>query len=126
MASALTVTEIDTLALDLIQANVAVNAPFTAARKLEAHNNSYQDIWTLSGGRKKSVTSATAWTAAQTTTSGIMTGLLDNVEDVLHAWYTSTAGSTGGTEGVDFEIRKVERGELLWKRARNAALGTYG
>ena len=70
MASALTVTEIDTLALDMIQANVATNARSPPLASLEAYNNAYQEIWSLSGGRKKNVTSATAWAAAQTTTSG--------------------------------------------------------
>jgi hypothetical protein len=126
MASALTVTEIDSLALGMIQAKVTTNAPFDTARKLEAYNNAYQEIWSLSGGRKKNVTSVTAWAAAQTTTSGIMTGILDNVEDVLHAWYTTASASTGGTEATDFEIVKADRGEILWNRARNATLGTYG
>lgn len=127
MASALTVTQIDTETKNLLQANVVsgIDPPFTAAQYLEAYNAAYQDIWMESGGRLKKAASATAWSVATTTTSGIMTGILDSIEEILQAWFTATSGSTGGTEGTDFPIRETEKAEINFWRGWNGAQGAY-
>lgn len=126
MAGAPTITQINTETKTLLQATASTDPPFDSSQYLDAHNYAYQQVWMESGGRLKKVASGTAWSSATTTTSGVMTGILDSIEEILQAWWTASAGSTGGTEGTDFVIRETEKAEINFWRGRNAGSGSYG
>lgn len=112
------------LILDAVVGNVATDPPLTAAELLRFYNDAYGDVWQASGGSAKSVAGGTAWTPAPTsTTSGQVTGLLTDINEVLHAWATLTVGNVGG-EADSFEMRRVELSEIQYLRS-SSGLGTY-
>lgn len=88
-------SELETLALEDLQANVATDPPVATGVTNQlgrALNDAYSLIWEASGGRVKKVASATAWDAAQKTT-GTALGLLTDVGDILHVFATTSAPS---------------------------------
>lgn len=121
----LTYSEISDLALDRIQANVSTDAPFTAAQIARHLNDAYADVWEISGGSIKRVASATAWAVAQSAdTTGKATGILTDINEVLHVWQTVTSGSTGGGS-TDKELDRVDLSEIEWLRSNGTAFGGY-
>lgn len=110
------------LFLDRLQANVATDPPFSAAEIARALNDAYADVWEISGGGTKTVASATAWVSAQTAT-GVVTGLLTDINAVLHVWASTTSGSVGVSAG-DNELDKCELSMVQWLR-KSSLTGTY-
>jgi hypothetical protein len=82
-------TDLKNLMLDRCQANVSTDAPADTNEILRFLNEAYADVWEISGGSLKSVTSPVAWNSAQTAT-GIVIGLLTDVKDIVRLWATST------------------------------------
>lgn len=120
----LTYSALSDLVLDRVQANTSTDAPISAAEMARMLNDSYAVVWQISGGSVKSVASATAWTPAQSSgTTGVATGLLTDIEEIIHAWATTTSGSTGGG-ATDFEMDRVELSQVEFYR-RNTGQGTY-
>lgn len=109
----LTAAEIDSLALDRAQASATTDAPLSTAEKLRFYNDAYADVYEIAGGRIKRVASATAWTSAQTST-GIVAGILTDIQEVVAVFQTTTSGSTGGIS--DAPLRRVELERILWLR----------
>lgn len=116
-------SEISNLALDRAQVNVTTDAPVSATEFARFVNDAYASIWNLSGGRTKTVASATAWTTAQTAT-GTVAGILTDVEDITQVWASTTSGSVGETTG-DLIVDKAELAEINALRASSAGYPTY-
>lgn len=122
----LTYAQIQQNVLDVLQADVSVDVPITtgAGSQMErAMNRALSSMWEISGGGKKNVSSATAWSVAQTAdTSGKLIGILTDIKEVLRVWTTATSGSTGAAG--DNELTKAELSELEFLRS-NPGVGTY-
>lgn len=120
----LTYSQISDLVLDRVQANTATDAPISATEMARFINDAFAMVWEISGGSLKSVASATAWTPAQTVdTTGKLTGILTDIDEIMHCWATATSGSTGGGSS-DYELDRVELHRIEFLR-RNQGLGTY-
>lgn len=117
----LTYTEISNLALDALQANVATDAPFTAAELLRYINDAYNMLWEESGGGIKVAKGSTLW-VTQPDSSGALTGKTTDINEITHLW-ALTADNFGGAAG-DVELEKVDSSELFWRRA-HSGVGTY-
>lgn len=124
----LTQTEIQTLVLELLQANVTTDKPVDTAAggELErALNDAYSMVWELEGGGIRSVASATAWTGTPTVAAdGRITGILQDIKEIRDVWATLTSGSTGGAAG-DILLDPVDLAEINGYR-RDYGQGTYG
>jgi hypothetical protein len=118
----LTFTEIEEGLLNALVANPATDAPFATAEKLRAVNEAYAQVWEIGGPSVKNVASATAWTTADTAT-GVVTGILQEINEILHVYASSTSGSVGVSSG-DNELDRVELSMLEWLRKSNLT-GTY-
>lgn len=117
-------SEIANLAKDCAQVNVSTDAPIDATVLARWINEAYGLVWSQSGGRFKTVASATAWTSAQTAT-GQVTGILTDVEDIRHVWASTTSGSVG-VSANDVELEKAELSEILYLRgSASAGFPTY-
>lgn len=107
--------EIEDLVLDALQANVTVDKPVATgagSELLRQINDAYSQVWELSGGGILTATSAVAWSVAQTAdTKGRATGLLTNIDEILHVWSSTTAGSVGDIAG-DVEIKPTDLAEI--------------
>lgn len=123
----LTETEMKDLILDALQSNVAVDLPFAfgAGTEGERHiNDAYAQVWELSGGGVLAATGGAAWTPAPTVSaSGKVTGVLTNVDEILHVW-ASTSGTSVGGEAGDLEMDHVELSEIQFYR-QSQGQGTY-
>jgi hypothetical protein len=113
---------IKNLAFDRAGVNVTTDAPISDTVFARFVNDAYADVYAISGSRIKNVASATAWTSAQTAT-GVVTGILTDVEELLHVYASGTSGSVGVTAG-DSELDKVEASFGEYLRHSNAT-GTY-
>ena len=125
MASTLTHDEIVTLIKDALVANTTTDTPIASgasSEMLRAMNDAYQAIWEVSGGAIKTVASATLWTSAQSAT-GVVTGALAGVKDILHLFASTTSDSTGTTAG-DVELDKRDLGYIQRLRKMDIS-GTY-
>ena len=123
----LTFAQIEQIALDRAAANVSTDGPFGATGSAETTriiNDALADVYSISEGRILRVASATAWSAAQTSTSGILTGILTDVEDVQAVFASTTSGSTGITAG-DKELDPVELGRIKFLRNADGGMPTY-
>lgn len=119
-------SEISDLFLDDLQANVATDAPFTAAEIARALNDAYALIWEASGGAPIRATAGTLWNEAPTAdTKGILTGKLTSVEEITHLYVSADVGSVGDS-AADAELERAELSEIIWRRRNTAGLGTYG
>lgn len=116
-------SELKNLAFDRAQVNVTVDAPISDTEFARFINDAYSDIWPPSGGRLKTVASATAWTSAQTAT-GQVVGILTDVEDIRHVWASTTSGSVGVSSG-DYELDRVELSRIFALRADGSGYPTY-
>ena len=110
------------LFLDELQANVATDAPFTAAEIARFLNDAYADVWEASGGAIKNVASATAWTSAHTAT-GVVTGILTDIREITRIWASTTSASVGVSSG-DNELDRAELSMIQWLR-KSALTGAY-
>lgn len=88
----LTYTEITDYVKDALVANVTTDAPISSTEMLRAVNAAYSEVWEISGGSMKSVGSPTAWQSAQTAT-GLVFGLLTDINRILDVYASSTAPS---------------------------------
>src|SRR5258706_14855217 len=86
-------------------------------------NDALRDIWELSGGRMKNVASATAWTTAQTAT-GVVTGILTDVAEMLHVWASTTSGSVG-VSANDVELDRADLSYIQFLRSNASGFPTY-
>lgn len=115
-------SELSTAFLDEIGANAATDAPLSSTEIARYLNDAYADVWELSGGSVKNVDSATAWTSAQTAT-GVVTGILTDIREVIHVYASTTSGSVGVTSG-DNVLDRVELSQVEFFRHSNVT-GTY-
>lgn len=105
----LTETEIIALIKDALVIDVSTDVPVDATTLRRAINDAYAMVWEISGGARKKVASATAWTSAQTAT-GVVQGLLTDINRIESLFASTTAGSVGETAGD----RELERAELSY------------
>lgn len=119
----LTYANLKNLAFDRAQVNVTTDAPVSDTEFARFINEAYSDVWQISGGRPKTVASATAWTSANSAT-GQVTGILTDVEDIIHVWASTTSGSVGTSAG-DTELDRVELSYIMALRADGVGLPTY-
>lgn len=80
-------------------------------------------MWEISGGNIVTAASATLWTSAQTSTTGIVAGALAGIREIRHLFASTTSGSTGTSSG-DNELDPVDLGEIQALRKSNLT-GTY-
>jgi hypothetical protein len=66
------------------------DAPVSDAEFARYINDALRDVWEMSGGRLKTVPSATAWTSSETAL-GTVTGILTDVQEIVHLHQTSQA-----------------------------------
>lgn len=118
----LTYSQLSTLFLNRVQANTPTDAPIDAATIAEHLNQAYAELWEMSGGAVKTVASATAWTSAQTAT-GVVTGILTDINEILSVWASTTSGSVGVSSG-DNLLDKAELPFIQWLR-KSFLTGTY-
>jgi hypothetical protein len=85
-----TYSELVNLMLDRTGANVAVDGPLSATEQARFLNQGLLDVWEISGGSLKKVTSAAAWSNAENA-AGYVPGLLTDVDEVRQIFATSTA-----------------------------------
>lgn len=116
-------SELKNLAFDRAQVNVTTDAPISDTEFARFINEALRDVYNISGGREKTVASATAWTSAEAAT-GQVAGILTDVEDILHVWASTTSGSVGVSSG-DTELDKAELSEILALRANSSGYPTY-
>lgn len=119
----LTYSELNSMVLDALAANVTTDAPVAAAEMARALNNGYQLVWENEGGGLTNVASASAWTSAQTAT-GVVTGILTNIREIITLWASTTSGSTGFSTG-DTVVKQVEYPEIQYMRNHQEGLGSY-
>lgn len=119
-------SEIKSKALDRGGINVTNDAPVpTEAEFARWLNDAYATVWNLSGGRFKTIASATAWTSAQLATGQVQgAAAATDIEDIRHVWASTTSGSLGVSSG-DVEVDRVELAEVLALRASSAGYPTY-
>jgi hypothetical protein len=121
----LTFSDISTLALDELQANVSTDAPISAAEMARAINHAYSIIWKESGGTLTVATHATLWTPSPAVSgTQTMAGALTSIEEIIHLWVGTTVGSTGASTG-DTELKRVELSKIQWRRSNSTGIGTY-
>ena len=118
----LTFSQIQDIVFDRCQINTATDAPVSAAEFLRRVNSAYRTMWEIEGGSFKKVTSATAWTSAQSAT-GVVTGILTDIDEILHVFGSTTSGSTGFSTG-DVELNRADYSEIMGLR-QTVGYGSY-
>ncbi len=122
----LTVAQSDDLIKDRAGFNVSVDSPVSAAELLRFQNEAYADMWEIEGGSRKVVAHATAWSVSPTAdTSGVLVGILADINEILRVWQSSTSGSVGDTAGDVELIGPVDLARIRWERSKGTALGIY-
>ena len=101
----------------------ALDSPLVEAEFARFINDALRDVWEMSGGRVKNVASATAWTSAQTAT-GVVTGVLADIEEILHVWASTTSGSVG-VSANEVEVERKDLSYIQYLRANSAGYPTY-
>lgn len=86
-----TYSELKTLVFDECQINVTTDAPVSDTEFARKYNDSARDVWEMSGGRLKSVASATAWDLAHLSANGTVYGLLTDVAEIEQLYATTVA-----------------------------------
>jgi hypothetical protein len=116
-----------TIAATLTQASTltfyALDSPVTDVEFARFINDALRDVWEMSGGRMKNVASATAWNSAQTAT-GVVTGILTDIAEIIHVWASGTSGSVGAT-ATDVEVERKDLSYIQFLRANAAGFPTY-
>jgi len=125
---ALLYSEITSLALSRIKANVPVDPPFTAAQILEHANKAYEDVYEASGAAFVVVAGSVLWTGggvASTGTSFTLPGSsgTEEVSRILNLWASTAVGSVGDG-ATDVPLDPVDYSQIIALRA-SSGLGTY-
>ena len=88
-----TYSELKNLAFDRAQINATVDAPVSDTEFARFINDALRDVWEISGGQAKRATSANSWARADTATGTAM-GLLTDIAEITHLYYTTQAAVT--------------------------------
>jgi hypothetical protein len=127
----LTLTQMEQVFLDDLQANVATDPVFTAVsaagdarRQL---NDAYRILWDKSGSRLKTAAHATLWSTVVASGTRRLAGTLTGIAEIVQLWNTATSGSTGG-DLVDVLMFPTDIEEIQFNRTHSSAttgVGTY-
>lgn len=124
--SVLTVTEIRTLALERLQANVDVDPPFDDTQILGHINDAYADVWEIWGGALKRVAGATLWTPQPAVDlGGTFTSVLTDIDDVREVFYSITPGSVGDVVAGDTVLEPTTYSTIMRIRENQGMFGSY-
>jgi len=118
----LTFSQLETLMKERAQVGASTDNPLSATQVASFLNDAYADVWDISGGSLKRVASATAWTSAESAT-GVVTGVLTDVSDVIAVFASTTSGSTGYSTD-DNELDRVELERIHYLRS-SSRRGSY-
>lgn len=119
----LLLSEIRTLALNRLQANVSTDAPVTTAQLDEQINDSYSELWEVAGASTKKSTHATLWTPSPAVAGTLaLAGQVSNFKELLRVYLSGTVGSVGQTAG-DVELDRMEMAELMYRRRTSDLYG---
>jgi hypothetical protein len=119
-------SEISDLVLDRIQANVATDAPFTAAEILRHINEAYADVYQISGGGFKLVAASNIWSGGGTASLAAQRALLPSIQtidQIIQVW-ASTVVTSDGAESGDVPLDRVDYATINRLHA-SSGLGTY-
>ena len=120
----LTFTEIQNIALDRAQVNVATDAPFTSTEMARFINDAYADVFEASGGGVLNSTHAATWNAFGGGVDGAYTGILYSIGEIIACW-SALANSTNGGQSTDDPLDRVDKAEIDVLRSAGSGLGTY-
>lgn len=123
----LTLSALQTLALDRIQANVSTDLPFTTAEQIRFINDAYADVWEISGGALARATGSTVWATQPTSasTNGIFTSSLTTIAEIREVFASTSSSSTGDVDAGDTLLNPVDLSEVLFMRANATHFGGY-
>ncbi len=129
--SNLTLTQMEQVYLDDLQANVATDPVFTAVSSAgdarRAMNDAYRILWEKSGARLKTAAHATLWSTVVGSGTRRLTGILTSIAEIVQLWNTATSGSTGG-DLVDVLMYLTDIEEIEFHRTNSSSTvgaGTY-
>jgi len=108
--------------LDRIGANVATDAPFTAAEQARFINEAYADIYEISGGGILSATHTTIWEAYDTNAFSTKASLSPRIAKIVRVYEANASGVTGGSDTAFRILEKVEQERVIYlQRMQNVS-----
>ncbi len=112
----LTRAEMELVALKRSNSYATVDAPFVAADITSALNEAYSVFWERGGGAAKRALHTTAWIEASDDGTGIVTGKIQDIGEILRVWHAALNTSLGRTNG-DRELVKVDPSRVNYLRS---------